>query len=241
MKIKVEFFRPIYIKGKETNYLVSDYGIVINKLTRKKMKPFLAGPPPGYHYVLLSIDGKKYSRSIHRLVANAFLENPNDLPVVNHKNGEGTNRYNNRVTNLEWSTYSYNNLHAYNTSLNIHKGELSHFNKYPETLIKDICNELMKLNTIQEVVQKFNVNKQLIVNIYNKTIWRHITVNYDFPNKFHPSKNCSVQIRYTIYNLLKQDINLKPSEVIKILNLENIRPIIDVIRYMKEKVKKENT
>lgn len=61
----------------------------------------------GYRWFDLRANQKKYSRSQHRLLAEAFIENPEDLPIVHHKDG---NRLNNQLDNLEWVTYSINNL-----------------------------------------------------------------------------------------------------------------------------------
>ena len=54
-------------------------------------------------------DGISKAEYIHILVAKAFIENPENKPTVNHKNGD---KYNNCVENLEWTSYSENNLHA---------------------------------------------------------------------------------------------------------------------------------
>ena len=59
----------------------------------------------GYQYVGLSKEGKNNRYAVHRLVATAFLENPKNLPVVNHKNEVKTD---NCVQNLEWCSRSYN-------------------------------------------------------------------------------------------------------------------------------------
>ena len=59
----------------------------------------------GYLYVHLSNDGKKLHHCIHRLVADAFIPNPNRLPQVNHKD---ENPLNNTIDNLEWCSRSYN-------------------------------------------------------------------------------------------------------------------------------------
>ena len=64
----------------------------------------------GYHEVILN--GKQYR--VHRLVSEAFIPNPNNLPCANHKDG---NKQNNSVDNLEWVTYSENTIHSFKTGL----------------------------------------------------------------------------------------------------------------------------
>lgn len=68
----------------------------------------------GYSKVVLSVKGKTYYRTVHRLVALTFLENKDNLPMVNHKNG---NKVDNRVENLEWISPRDNVLHAHRTHL----------------------------------------------------------------------------------------------------------------------------
>lgn len=58
--------------------------------------------------------GKAKKKFLHRLLAEAFIPNPNNLPCVNHKNG---NKKDNRIENLEWCTAAYNNQHAYDIGL----------------------------------------------------------------------------------------------------------------------------
>lgn len=70
----------------------------------------------------------------HRLVAEAFLPNPNNLPVVNHKD---ENKLNNQIDNLEWVTYSENIEHAHQTNL------ISSYRKR-EYYTKDLQNEEWK-------------------------------------------------------------------------------------------------
>lgn len=59
----------------------------------------------GYYKIALSINGKRYLKYIHRMVAEAFIPNPNNYREVNHKD---SNASNNRVENLEWCDRKYN-------------------------------------------------------------------------------------------------------------------------------------
>lgn len=63
----------------------------------------------GYLHVKLQTPTGRKTAYIHRLVAEAFMPNPYNLPQVNHIDG---NKYNNHVSNLEWCTQEENNLHA---------------------------------------------------------------------------------------------------------------------------------
>lgn len=100
------------IKGYEGIYQISNKGRVKslgNNKTRKE-KILRPGKRKGYFYISLCKKGEKPKYfDIHRLVAQAFLPNPDNLPVVNHKD---ENKLNNNVENLEWCTYQYNNTYG---------------------------------------------------------------------------------------------------------------------------------
>lgn len=113
------------IKGYECYYQVSDSGEVRSldrvitqrngrKLSYKGhiMKQALAigkGRKDGYYIVNLRNGTKAHTIAVHLLVARAFIQNPEGLPTVNHKDGVKTN---NKVSNLEWMSYGDNNVHA---------------------------------------------------------------------------------------------------------------------------------
>lgn len=91
------------------NYFISNYGKVISLYNNepKQLQPFLCGnADTKYYYV--SICGKDYR--INRLVAKAFIPNPDNKPIVHHKDH---NKLNNHWTNLEWATASENALAYY--------------------------------------------------------------------------------------------------------------------------------
>lgn len=98
--------------NKEVALQVRDDGIVRNLETGHIYNPKV--DRYGYHHIQLSIGGKKVYPTIHRLVALAFLDNPDDLPEVNHKDGVKSN---NQECNLEWCSHKENMLHAVRTGL----------------------------------------------------------------------------------------------------------------------------
>lgn len=96
------------VKGFEGRYAITEDGKVWSHKNNKFLKPKTVR---GYHMVDLFRGGSKTKVpvSIHRLVAMAYIPNPNNLPCVNHKDETRTN---NNVENLEWCSYSYNNTYG---------------------------------------------------------------------------------------------------------------------------------
>lgn len=85
------------------NYLIDEQGNIYNTTTKKFLKGSIG--EHGYKYYRLSKEGKKKMFYEHRLVAEAFIPNPDNLPIVNHIDG---NKTNNCVENLEWISQSLN-------------------------------------------------------------------------------------------------------------------------------------
>lgn len=97
------------VEGYETLYEISNLGNVRNKTSGRLLKPKKSKTHKGYLSITLSKNGIHKGYLIHRLVAKAFIPNPNNLPQVNHKD---CNRANNNVDNLEWCSVQYNNEYS---------------------------------------------------------------------------------------------------------------------------------
>ena len=104
IKLNVEVWRSI---ENYDNYAVSSFGRVKNTKTERILKA--ADNGQGYLKVSLYEDGVKKTHKIHRLVANAFLNNPNDKLCVDHKDN---NRTNNHISNLRFATTKENNQNS---------------------------------------------------------------------------------------------------------------------------------
>lgn len=104
------------VKGYEYKLAVSNHGKICRpgiRLPNGTKQEMLIRKPythhTGYQYTLVYKDGKQHYLSMHRLVAEAFIPNPDNLSVVNHKDFDKENNY---VTNLEWVTRKQNMQHA---------------------------------------------------------------------------------------------------------------------------------
>ena len=151
------------IKGYEGLYQVSNLGRV--KSVERKVRHnygglktvperILKGSPDGdgYLYVSLSKENHKRNPKIHKLVANAFLLNPDNLPQVNHID---ENKENNRVSNLEWCSSLYNLQY----SDIIHKGNLARSRAVKQySLNGEFLNEF---NSISEARKAINAKSHI--------------------------------------------------------------------------------
>jgi hypothetical protein len=97
-----------------SNYEVSTDGKVRNKTTKQILKEYIM--PNGYCQITIKEDsqGRFIKRYIHRLVAEAFIQNPEYKREVNHKDGDKTN---NNIENLEWVTSSENQKHRHSIGI----------------------------------------------------------------------------------------------------------------------------
>lgn len=153
----------------EGEYEVSDTGLVRRGgcLIKSRVDRY------GYELVTFWVKGKCLTRKVHRLVAQAFIENPDNLPTVNHKDGIKTN---NAATNLIWMSVGDNHRHAFDTGLHV-VGEKRTAGR-PVKLCDSSVIEIRRMiaagfgNT--EIGKEFGVSCGCIYSIRVGKSWTHI-------------------------------------------------------------------
>ena len=187
--LEIEIWKPIYVNGYETNYMVSTLGRIVNTKTNLILKPFKNikhqknKDDDWYLSVRLYFPNKIYKKGydakVHRLVATAFVPNPDNKPFVNHIDG---NKTNNNVNNLEWVTNAENVQHSFDNGLQISiKGEDHYKHILTESDVHYICQKLCEGYSETQLAREFGVSKNNIHCIKLKKTWKEITSKYNMP------------------------------------------------------------
>lgn len=176
--IMEEIWKPTYVFS--DFYEVNIFGQVRSNYcysqgkTRKRETPLILRPyrtKQGYLVVKMGhgINPQPHF-TIHRLKAMAFLPNPNNLPWINHKDG---NKANHDLDNLEWCTASHNQKHARDMGLLVSaRGEKQGASKLKESQVIDIFLSKEKNKVLGE---KYGVNQTTIRAIRNGSNWNWLT------------------------------------------------------------------
>ncbi|MGG2111786.1 NUMOD4 motif-containing HNH endonuclease [Lysinibacillus pakistanensis] len=131
----------------------------------------------GYKEVRLYVDGKQYTKLVHRLIAMAFIPNPFNLGTVNHIDGVKTN---NDISNLEWCTQEDNNTHAWRTGLipsSINNGENNRNAKLTLENIKEIRETYVPYSKefgAKQLAKRFGITSKTVGRIIRKELWKNI-------------------------------------------------------------------
>jgi hypothetical protein len=135
------------IANLDGRYLISESGLVYDTRREKCNKAFVNDR--GYYKIGLRFKGTQTNYMIHKLVAIAFIPNPENKPQVNHIDGVKTN---NHVSNLEWCTQSENIKHAYRTGLaKIKSGSEVHTSVFQPNDIRLIRSSNLKDTELAEI------------------------------------------------------------------------------------------
>ena len=154
-----EIWKPVV--GYEGLYEVSDLGRVRNAKTKK----IRSSHPNGKTGKYLILNIKKTNPLVHRLVAKAFVPNPEEKPCVNHINNK---KHDNRAINLDWVSYQENTQHGLKIG-NINKNRLGVSTVWLDSLQKKailiLCREGIKQ---RQIAQLLNISETTINSLIRK-------------------------------------------------------------------------
>lgn len=170
------------IEGYEGLYEVSNTGLVkaLNKRVdsgkcHRRWRVHIlshSSDAKGYLRVSLSKNGVTKTHKVHRLVATAFIPNIDNLPQVNHKDG---NKANNCVDNLEWCSQSENMAHACKTGLKRNDGEFNSQSKLTQVdveHIRAVYKPRDKDFSTVALAKKYGVHRKTITRVITGQYWR---------------------------------------------------------------------
>ena len=160
------------IEGYEGIYLVSNKGRVKRIMHRKNPTNTIINTSlnaTGYHKIALTLNGKGFCKILSRLVAQAFIPNPENKPQVNHLKGKDDNR----AESLEWSTSKENINHAWETGLSTaKKGDKHNMAKLTEKEVLEI--RAIKGMTKKDIGKLYNIGEAAVGKIIYRQRWKHI-------------------------------------------------------------------
>jgi hypothetical protein len=172
------------IKGYEGLYQISNLGRIKSFRQNKEGKiRAVMKHPTGYSAVKLHKGDTHINKFVHRLLCEAFKENPNNLPLVNHID---ENRSNNDLSNLEWCSYKHNSSHAIRKRRNKYTDD-----PMPWQDIKKMREDFSKLNITKKAfydMNDFPISYAYFVNILNgkkRNIDGSLYYNYGLDNFKH--------------------------------------------------------
>lgn len=160
------------ILGFEGLYEVSSMGELRNKATKKILKPVITHC--GYYRFRIIKNEERFNKMLHRLVCEAFIENPEQKRTINHKDG---NKLNNNIENLEWNTHSENIHHA--IKLGLFHINRDPFNRHHSCLSEEQVLEIDRMikskeHTYKQIALMFGVHPSRIEKIKARTTWKHL-------------------------------------------------------------------
>lgn len=156
---------PLTFNGIVSDYMLTDEGEVYNVTKGTVLKG--TSITKANRYVKVHVD--KF-RPLHRLVATAFIPNPEDLPQVNHIDG---NRLNNAAHNLEWCSASANVQHAYRTNLKTNVGEINPISILTEQQVRQIRSSHGTARQIRDKL-KLPVGVAAVKSARSGKTWGHV-------------------------------------------------------------------
>lgn len=160
--------KVLRVNGYEA-YRISYNGLIFSDISNKLLK---FDDSSDYLRVTLYIDSIPSRFSVHRLVAEHFVPNPENKPCVNHNDG---NKRNNLYINLKWATDSENVIHAIENNLRSTKEGVAHYrSKFDENQVREMRERYIQGEKIYRLADEFQVDDSVMFNIINKKTYKNV-------------------------------------------------------------------
>lgn len=200
--------RPLYFYLEfplNTNYLVSEDGGIYNR--RRKSLTY-GKDHRGYRRTSVMINGEQKALLVHRIVAMTYLPNPNNLPEVNHIDG---NKANNHVSNLEWVSRHENQKHAFSIGLNSNKGVKNGKATITPEIALDLYNQMLKGVGLKELSNITGHSISILSKIKAKVTWSEYLEGLpECPRlSMEDSKKTTVETQWKIIEMKRQGLTSK--------------------------------
>lgn len=184
-------------------YFINESGEVF-KCNNGKLRKLKQSTQWGYKRVRLVIKGRETSRHVHRLLALAFIPNPENKPEVNHKDGDKSN---NILDNLEWVTRAENNKHARELGLN---KPLKGADNGRSILSEGQAVEILTLylnstKPYHEIAELFGVTTTTITALMLGKTWKHLPL----PRRASKGRDDSELSYEIVVGMIKSGVSLK--------------------------------
>lgn len=199
-------------------YLITEDGEIYLKANGKPIKPFLNSE--GYRCVVLTNGAERKHKRVCRLVAEHFIPNPNNKPVVNHKN---LIRDDDRVSNLEWVTVLENNLHGIENNRDNHRGN-STISKEQAHRVCQLLAEGLRSIDIEKLT---GVNKHTVNHISSGRTWTDVSSQYTLPKK-----STKVSLNTAMWVIKQLESGKSPVEILN--ESKNTRMTLALIERIKD-------
>lgn len=156
-----------------TKYEVSNFGRIRKRLVKRRPYNYLKLDTSnfGHKRINLWLDKKSKRFLVHRLVALAFIPNPENHPIINHIDA---NPANNRAENLEWCDQSHNTKHAYKIGTMNAKGSKNGLSILTEEIVLQIRDYAKKGLSQNNIGAKYGILQSHVSQIVNRKIWTHV-------------------------------------------------------------------
>lgn len=228
--LKIEIFKPIYIDGELTKYMISDYGKCINTKTNKEVKAWI-GKKGTRLYLTLYHHNKAHTKQVARWMALSFLELPDGVDYskydADHIDEDPMNNY---LENIQWLTKENNRYKSNLPSTKKYIGEVCVDSKLKNedvhSLIKDfLYNDI----SYSDAAKKYNISMSTICDIMNGRTWKTVYSQYDMSNYIKRKRNAFTKDQIKMIKKYSKK-GYSSYEIANKMNLENSKLIRERIR-----------